>query len=700
MNRIYCGTMAGTVLLVILATLFTACPLEISLSGIGVDLPGGVERPPFDNPVDPEAEVTVMDILNGVDALGNPLVPDATLRAAILDSGGRYTNDITALNVDTTSSAVASLEGLQYFPRISSLNVSNDSGVASSITDISPLFGHPSLTHLVLAGNDLTSISLADLGEIPNLSSLEIQDTGITSLSGLENCPNLTCLDISRNPVDYSGGTNTIPALPTVEELVDQDLSSHSAPPADLAFLKDFSALRIFNLHNGAFSSLGGIESLVDLEELDIGYCSTLTDVSGIGDASGQLTHLHRINMPGVNAPLSGLNGLTSLQSLSASDRTVPIGTGLNLPNLEELSLNGASLNSSDFAAGGPLSTLTSLQYLDISDNTANSVSLAGLGSLSNLEELRASNVDIADTEDLSFVGSLNYLRYLEIDDATLSATAGITLNGIVSNSLEELHLRGFVLASNENFAFVSNLPNLWFLEVRGNDNGSDPAVLNPGNLGYATRLQEIEISGVTVTDGSSLGFVGSLPELGRMELSFFADPVNGVAHFDLTVPGVTSTQFSDLRVEGVAVSNAAGLPDTIEYLALPNCGITTGTSGGIIDEIAQNLTNVRNLDLSMNPEINTVAGLSMDGTMNQLTNLNLSITYNQWLNVAIGLSADESANGLAGLRDLPYLEEVNLDESDAARVYQTSWEYDPADPTGVYNLYHRGIYVTYGYTP
>ena len=625
----------GIIALIIAAVLVMGtCELPFGLSQ--------VEQPAFDNPVDPESRIPVITILNATYTDGTRWIPDAVLRQVIVESGARFNSEVFSLNAEDRG--VGSMEGLQYFPRLSYLNL-RDNAKTGTVSDISWLFDHPGLEHLVLSGHDLSALNLSDFSNIPRLQHLDISYAGIVDAAGLEDVVGLETLELSGPDLD---GTAPFPALPSIRRLVMDGTGTSPAPQTTLEFLSGCTGLETLEFRDGGLVNLTGIGVFTRLRNLALDRNSALVNI----DAVTALTELESISLRGevgveVDVSLEPLSGRLKLVRIDASVRTgaIPIGTLTNLPALEEIELTGAGLTNADIAGlanlpalrslnldGGPynfalygdlapLGTLPALQNLTISYNPS-VVSLGGLTGASALQELHAIDIELAETEDLSFVASLPNLRILELSDETLNAGGSVTLDSFRFTALEHLYLSNIRIDGTETLRFARYLPDLESVSISNNGSAVRPMV----------------------------------------DLANFA-----------------GTRLHELNLIHVSPRNAADLPEGIEYLALTDCRIATTVGGGLLDEIAVNLSNLIELDLSFNPDIHTVGGLSTPASvLHQLYSLNLEIGQYQG-----GLSADGTVNGLAGLLNLPSLQIINIRESEAA----INSLHTPADPTGVYEL-------------
>ncbi len=191
------------------------------------------------------------------------------------------------------------------------------------LTDLSPLAGNEALEYLCVPSLDIADTGV--LSTLPNLRTLNISDTGITSLAGLENCP-LSSLNLfSVELRDFS----EIRRLPQLSELV------------------------LFSLSRDMLQSMEGLS----LKRLEFGYSNGLS--------------------------LRDFSALPELDDLfyTGDDSTVFSADGAELPHLETLNVVAATIE--DFRDFDQLPSLT-LLYL----YGANVESYQGLDEIPSLQRL------------------------------------------------------------------------------------------------------------------------------------------------------------------------------------------------------------------------------------------------------------------------------------------------------------------------
>ncbi len=148
-------------------------------------------------------------------------LPDATVKAAVnaaLGSGREPGQEVTAaeaesltsLTVPAAEEPASSLEGLQAFTHLTTLNVTG----GRELTDVSPLAGLP-LTSLTITGGAIQS-TLDTVGKIATLTALVLSDDRIFDLSALSGLTRLRNLVMSDNEINDVAPLAALPQLTTV----------------------------------------------------------------------------------------------------------------------------------------------------------------------------------------------------------------------------------------------------------------------------------------------------------------------------------------------------------------------------------------------------------------------------------------------------------------------------------------------------
>lgn len=209
-------------------------------------------------------------------------VPDAVLRACILDKLGKPASDpitdaealsVTALTCDAAGSsqqpAISSLEGLDSFTNLNVLALNHH-----SVTDLAPLAGLTQLEQLYLIGNAVED--LAPLSGLVGLKTLQLDNTGggnnhVSDLSPLSGLPNLHYLDVSDNQVSDISPVAQLAALGT--------LNLNRNVISDVTALADNTNIAFLGLDGNQITDPSAIGSMTGLAGLAISD-NRISDIS------------------------------------------------------------------------------------------------------------------------------------------------------------------------------------------------------------------------------------------------------------------------------------------------------------------------------------------------------------------------------------------------------------------------------------
>ena len=162
------------------------------------------------------------------------------------------------------------------------------------------------------------------------------------------------------------------------------------------------------------------------------------------------------------------------------------------------------------------LSSLTSLQELDVRGTTINDEGLAGLSSLTSLQELDVRGTTINDEGLAGLSRSLSALTQLSLCHCkSISGSGFASLSSLTS--LQELHV-GVTAINDEGLAGLSrSLPALTKLDLYRCAPISSAGFACLSSL---TTLQELDVGGTKIEDKELAGLSGSLPALTNLDLS------------------------------------------------------------------------------------------------------------------------------------------------------------------------------------
>lgn len=358
------------------------------------------------NPLDPTTDASVEEVLTSA-----PMDPG--LAQAIRDFWpGAMKNQVNY--VGASGYGVSSVGGIEFFPEIGNLDLSNNPSLAG--VDLSPVTRLPRLYHLglngtidpnieSLAGITATSVGLAENNII--FSDLELlADIGVreVSLSG---------------PGSPNGAFYTVQGATVFEDLAASGLADS---------LEDRVGIEYFNLVSAA--DFTGIEALVATNNLELAF-------NGIED-------------PGLLQPFFTASASAAVQadhdlSLYGNpiDPGLLAGFGPYLQQLESLDLGGLPPHP----VNGPVTSITTgntgvsetIIRLSLPDNP-NLTEIEIINGLTNLEELIVSRSGVDDLD--LFYSDLPQLQFLAANNLGAGTLLTTTVGISVYSALEIVYLR------------------------------------------------------------------------------------------------------------------------------------------------------------------------------------------------------------------------------------------------------------------
>jgi internalin A len=301
---------------------------------------------------------------------------------------------------------VTNLWPLLAFPQLKLVGIQH-----SSVTDFSPLGFLPALETLVV-GADGSNVDLSTLPAVAGLASLTVENFGQVDLSPLSQLKHLSSLYLRTGQLDQ---------VETVSGLISlRVLTLNSVGLGDLLILAPLTGLTTLDIGNNP--------NLTDLNPLSA--LSNLTTLRAAGTSVSDLqplATLHSLGMLDVSVPegssassvdLQPLSGLTKLSALHANNRPVQ-----NLQAVAALPLRYLYLRGGGIDSVSALTSMTSLQYVDVSSN-----SLSGSVDFGQLKFLRILNLSDCNLTRLPALPTGFALSELYLNDnkiADLSQLAG-----------------------------------------------------------------------------------------------------------------------------------------------------------------------------------------------------------------------------------------------------------------------------------
>lgn len=243
---------------------------------------------------------------------------------------------------------------------------------------------YPDCTHILgtitIQGNPNSQITnLYGLNSIVSIGALSIDNTVLTSLSGLENLTSILGLSITDNDSLIS-----LSALGNLSSLEEMAISGNNS----LANLYGFENLTTIGgdvqiINNDVLNSLNGLDNINSIEGMLYIGGNGLTSLSG----------LENLSSVGHNLSIFG-NFITSLNGI---ENLTYVGYNLQIISCIYLTSLSALENLSSIGLG-----------LDVSENS----SLPNLNGLENISSLGGS-LQITDNDVLTDISALNNLTYL-----------------------------------------------------------------------------------------------------------------------------------------------------------------------------------------------------------------------------------------------------------------------------------------------
>ena len=360
--------------------------------------------------------------------------PDYWFKTAMMDvlgieEGSEISlSDLTALEtLDLSWSAIRDLEGLQYATNLKSLTLGvsrsrprpDDESYPNFIQKLAPLGQLTNLTELNLGRSRLSDISalstltnlkhldigfneISDIGPVSGLRNLETllaSNNRVDEVTDLAELGNLIHLDLSDNKII------DIAPLSGVAKLQELDISDNEV--ADLAHLSGLEELQRLEIKGTGVIDLSALEDLRQLTYLDASW-NEFEDLSSLEGLEGLETLMIG---PAPISDISALDGLSDLQQLRI------VGTDLtDIESLGELvNLRSLVLTDNRITDIGSLAGLGDLELLDLNFNQIIDVyALAGLG---KLKDLRLNGNPVMDIEPLVSNPGLGRADRVELDD-------------------------------------------------------------------------------------------------------------------------------------------------------------------------------------------------------------------------------------------------------------------------------------------
>ncbi len=435
--------------------------------------------------------------------------------------------------------------------------------------------------------------------------TMDLSGKGIKNLSGLRYLKDYRILNLSNN--DLSGTNASLGDLASLNHLEQLSLSNcgiseipdsvfaskYLIEGIDLSYnkLKNLNFLRLTDSRTAANLAFTELKELF----LQGNYISDITELAFTDDSGEYVSRIPNVTVLTLSRDLNYVEYKTGKKLgkkvlKDADEYEYDIRTPMDITPLGPATKLATLWLANNFISDiSPLSNCKLLATLDLSGNAIEaSLQHDGLAPLSKLESLVCL---LLDRNDIHTVKSLRKLTYLEV--LSLSGNQIGNVSGIIDGMtlLNYLDLDGNQLTSFD----ASSFPRLTRLYLEDNE------LVQVINLDMAPRLTELRLSGNSV-DANTIDSIAALTKLTYLSLSgneavdlgFLAD-LTALVHLELA--NCKLRQSSEIK--HMDKETGEMVTDQIDNI-----------------ECLRKLTGLKILDLSDNPELTDISGLS------SLTNL------------------------------------------------------------------------------
>ena len=308
-----------------------------------------------------------------------------------------FTNDLWDITEFTVPQDVQSYEDLRLLPYVKKLTLANAQldtlGYLADLTD---------LEYLDLSGSRFPPIDLSILVSLPELTQLNLNNCGLSSIADLSGAPNLKVLTLSNNTVRNMDALTTIS---TLEEL---------------------------NLENNAVTGLQALASLTNLTKLNLSH-NSVSDLSPLASCTN-LTWLHAGN--NAISTITTVDQLPGLAYLNLSYNSISeVEILKNCSALTELYISNNKLYNIT-----ALNNMSKLQVLDFAHNEVNEIPYWQDGG--DLRIIDGSYNDIKSIDTLWNMNSLTYV-YMDYNKLTsvgnLAKCPNLVMVNVYGNDIEQV---------------------------------------------------------------------------------------------------------------------------------------------------------------------------------------------------------------------------------------------------------------------
>ncbi len=440
--------------------------------------------------------------------------------------------------------------------------------------------------------NGFTGNLTTDALKAQEFVSLDLSNSGVTSLNGLAYCINLRALNISGLRLNDSS-INQIATLSELQALIARDCDLDNLSDGGKAVLSQAIYLELLDLSGNKFTSLNSVfDPKVTYGHLREVYLNDnrLEDISALTCAPA-LSMLSLGNNGLTGEDLAQLRGFTYLNYLSLANNKIEDISNLSvLVNLTELRLQHNLLT--DVSALQPLKHLRAL-YLG---HNQIKYGVEYLRTMMNMEVLYLNDnqiTSISKLDKMSKLKAINVTNNHSLNDLSVLVNA--------KDTLTEIYAENNSLTS---FNFIEGMVNLRILMLSGNapENATESDFLTT-QLSVMTKMETLTLSDKPLQD---LKFLAYMPELIRLDIAncnlgvYAADgssniapivsryttlkildirnnPMDGYPEEIVTLRQLTNLHilYADNCCSELDITRLLNEMPGIRYLSMENCGIT-----------------------------------------------------------------------------------------------------------------------------
>ena len=272
---------------------------------------------------------------------------------------------------------IQNLSGIESFTSLEELNLS--SNAITNMETVTQLAG--TLKSINLSGNDVTGTNILNtISQLTNLTTLNMSNTKLDSVSTLRNLNKLQTVNLSGNNLA------DLTPISTLLSITKLDISNNTSFPT-ISQIQSLIELTELNISNTGITTLGGIQYMEKLEKL---YASNITGLQKDNNRldalyTGTLTNLKVLDLS--NSGITETKDAEGNVLQQANQAKISFSDMSVIASLEELYLENMGISNL-----GGIANLVNLKILDLANNKIKS---------ENLEDIIIEKNDVVQTENV-----------------------------------------------------------------------------------------------------------------------------------------------------------------------------------------------------------------------------------------------------------------------------------------------------------